>query len=65
VKRQGREADQSSTSIAEVKECVELYLQSPNTPSWLVAQVKKSTGTTLLYLVFIFKLFYFRGVLCI
>jgi len=32
---------------AEVKECVELYLHSPNTPSWRGAQLKKSTGTTL------------------
>jgi hypothetical protein len=34
VKRQGREADHSPPSRAEVKECVELYLHSPNTPSW-------------------------------
>jgi hypothetical protein len=25
---------------AEVKECVELYLHSPNTPSWRGAQLK-------------------------
>jgi hypothetical protein len=29
VKRPGREADHSPPSSAEVKECVELYLQSP------------------------------------
>jgi hypothetical protein len=29
VKRPGREADHSSLSSAEVKECVELYLFSP------------------------------------
>jgi hypothetical protein len=29
----GREADHSSPSSAEVKEWVELYLYSPNTPS--------------------------------
>jgi len=29
-----READHSPPSIAEVKECVELYIHSPNTPSW-------------------------------
>jgi hypothetical protein len=29
----GREADHSPPSSAEVKECVELYLHSPNTPS--------------------------------
>jgi hypothetical protein len=33
VKRLGREADHSPPSRAEVKECVELYLHSPNTPS--------------------------------
>jgi hypothetical protein len=34
VKRQGREADHSPPYSAEVKEWVELYLHSPNTPSW-------------------------------
>jgi hypothetical protein len=34
LKRPGREADHSPPSSAEVKECVELYLHSPNTPSW-------------------------------
>jgi hypothetical protein len=34
VKRPGREADHSPPSSAEAKECVELYLHSPNTPSW-------------------------------
>jgi hypothetical protein len=34
VKRPGREADHSPPSSTEVKECVELYLHSPNTPSW-------------------------------
>jgi hypothetical protein len=34
VKRPGREADHSPPSSVEVKECVELYLQFPNTPSW-------------------------------
>jgi hypothetical protein len=40
VKRPGREADHSHPSNAEVKECVELYLHSPNKPSWLGAQLK-------------------------
>jgi hypothetical protein len=40
VKRPGREADHSHPSSAEVKECVELYLHSPNTPSRLGAQLK-------------------------
>jgi hypothetical protein len=34
VKRPGREADHSPTSSVEVKEWMELYLHSPNTPSW-------------------------------
>jgi hypothetical protein len=34
VKRPGREADHSPPSSAEVKECVELHLHSPNTSSW-------------------------------
>jgi hypothetical protein len=32
VKRPGREADYSPPSSAEVKECVALYLHSPNMP---------------------------------
>jgi hypothetical protein len=35
----GREADHSPPSSAEVKEWVELYLYSPNTPSWRGAQL--------------------------
>jgi hypothetical protein len=42
VKRPGRDADHSLPSTAEVKECVELYLHSTNTPSWRGAQ---GTGT--------------------
>jgi hypothetical protein len=34
VKWPGREADHSPPSSAEVKEWEELYLHSPNTPSW-------------------------------
>jgi hypothetical protein len=34
VKRPRREADHSPPSSAEVKEWMELYLHSPNTPSW-------------------------------
>jgi hypothetical protein len=33
--RPGREADHSPPSSAKVKECMELYLPSPNTSSWL------------------------------
>jgi hypothetical protein len=34
VKRTGREVDHSPPSSAEVEECVELYLHSPNMSSW-------------------------------
>jgi hypothetical protein len=34
VKRPGREADNSLPSSAEVKECVEVNLHTPITPSW-------------------------------
>jgi hypothetical protein len=44
VKRPGREADHSTPSSAEVKEWVELYLHSSDTPSWRGAQLKKSAG---------------------
>jgi hypothetical protein len=36
-----REGDHSPTSAAEVNECVELYLYSPNTPSWCGPPLKK------------------------
>jgi hypothetical protein len=41
VKRLGREVDHLPPSSAEVKQWVELYLHSPNTPSWRGAQLKK------------------------
>jgi hypothetical protein len=34
VKGPGREGDHSPPSSAEVKECMELHLHSPNTSSW-------------------------------
>jgi hypothetical protein len=40
VKRPGHEADHSPPSGAEAKEWVELYLHSPNTPSWRGTQLK-------------------------
>jgi hypothetical protein len=49
VKRPGCEAGHSPPSSADVKELVELYLHSPSTPSWRGAQLRKSTGTTILY----------------
>jgi hypothetical protein len=36
----GREAEHSPPSSAEVKEWVEIYFRSPNTPSWRGAQLK-------------------------
>jgi hypothetical protein len=47
VKRPGREANYSPPSSAEVTECVELYLHSPNTPSWRGAQLKHRDNFTL------------------
>jgi hypothetical protein len=41
VKRPGREEDHSPPTTAEVKECVQLYLHSSNTPTWCGAQLKK------------------------
>jgi hypothetical protein len=46
VKRPGREADHSPPSSAEVKEWVELYLHSPNTPPWRGAQLKHGDNFT-------------------
>jgi hypothetical protein len=46
VKRSGREADHSPPSSAEIKERVELYLHTPNTPYGVV--LSSSTGTTLI-----------------
>jgi hypothetical protein len=46
VKWQGREADHSPPSSAQVKERVELYIHSPNTPSWRGAQLKHRDNFT-------------------
>jgi hypothetical protein len=46
VKRPGREADHSPPSSAEVKEWLELYLHSPNTPSWRGAHLKHRDNFT-------------------
>jgi hypothetical protein len=46
----GREADHSPPSGAEVKEWVELYFHSPNTPSWRGAQLGGAQGQ--LYLTY-------------
>jgi hypothetical protein len=49
-KRPGRGADHSSSYSSEVKEWVEVYLPSPNTPSWRGAQLKKKKAQVRLYL---------------
>jgi hypothetical protein len=41
IKPPERETDHSPPSSAEVKEWVELYLHSPDTPSWRGAQLKR------------------------
>jgi hypothetical protein len=46
----GREADHSPPPSAEVKEWVELYLHSPNTPSWHGAQLGGAQGQLFLLL---------------
>jgi hypothetical protein len=46
VKWQGCEADRSPPSSAGVKEWVELYLHSPNTPSWHGAQLNHRDNFT-------------------
>jgi hypothetical protein len=46
----GREADHSPPSSVEVKEWVELYLHSPNTPSWRGAQLRGAQGQLFLLL---------------
>jgi hypothetical protein len=40
----GREADHSPPSSTEVKEWVELYFHSPNTPSWSGVQLGGAQG---------------------
>jgi hypothetical protein len=45
-KAAGREADHSPPSSTEVKECDELYLHSPNMPSWRGAQLKHKDSFT-------------------
>jgi hypothetical protein len=47
IKRPWREANHSPTPNAEVKECVELCLHSPNTISWRGAQFKENVTISL------------------
>jgi hypothetical protein len=67
VKRPGPEADHSPPSIAMVKECVELYLHSLDTPSGGGAQLKHRDNFTFstlriccAYLPLIFVLYLFQ-----
>jgi len=53
VKRPEREADNSSPSSVEVKECIDLYLHSSNTPSWRGAQLKHRDNFTFALLPYI------------
>jgi hypothetical protein len=48
IKRPGREADHSSPSSAEVKN-VWSYTSTPNTPSWLCAQLKQRDNFNFYY----------------
>jgi hypothetical protein len=41
------------TASAEVKEWVELYLHSPNTPSWSDAQLGGAQGQLYLYFLYL------------
>jgi hypothetical protein len=50
AKRAGREADHSLPTSAEVKVWVELYIHSPNTPSWRGAKLKKHRDNFTFYL---------------
>jgi hypothetical protein len=43
VKRPEREADHSYPTSAKVKDCMDIYLHSPNTPSWRGDQLKHMT----------------------
>jgi hypothetical protein len=52
VKWPRREADHSPPSSAEVKEWVELYIYSPNTPLWHGAQLKKAQWQLYLHRAF-------------
>jgi len=52
VKRPGLEADHSLPSSTEIKECVELYLHSSNTPSWRCAQLKHRDNFNVTFFTF-------------
>jgi hypothetical protein len=53
IKRLGSEAYHSPPRSAVVKDCVELYLHSPNTPSWRCAQLKHRDNFTFTFVFFL------------
>jgi hypothetical protein len=53
VKRPRREADHSPPSSAEVKERVDLYIHSSNTPSWRGTQLKHRDNFTFTIIIII------------
>jgi hypothetical protein len=57
----GRETDHSPPSSAEIKVCVELYLHSPNTPSWRGAQLKQRDYFTFTFTFTFYSLPYIYG----
>jgi hypothetical protein len=57
VKRPGREADNSPPSSAVIKEWVELYFHSPNTPLWRGAWLKHWDNFAFAFYLY----FYWRG----
>jgi hypothetical protein len=50
LKRPGCKADHSSPSSVKVKECLKIYLHSPNMPSWGGAQLKHRDNFTFICL---------------
>jgi hypothetical protein len=50
VKRTEREVDHSLPSRPEIKECVELYYHSLDTPSWRGAHLKHKDNFTFIFL---------------
>jgi hypothetical protein len=65
VKRPGRETDHSLPFSAKVKECLELHLHYPNTPSWGVAQLINRKAHGQLYQVSEWEKFMLTSILLI
>jgi hypothetical protein len=68
VKRPGRETDHSPPSSDEVKECVELYFHSPNTPSWRGAKLSRGSLVFTLpfmsvYIMYMFDVYFLRVIM--